>query len=194
MQASQRVLAIPELVSQILEFTAADFVSQVPERQRLAISGPTRLASSDSRVTLYNCAKVNHRRFWEAMRHLWIHLTWKKLKALEQMRLERRQLYASFVKALSLDCHPCSKYQTRILDGLVFSRVLSVNIRFWDHLRRFYIPKIQVPALQVLDLNVYKVEVTDEHVLFDRYVEEGFTNLCKVRTLCLVRMQARDII
>ncbi|GLI75865.1 hypothetical protein PoHVEF18_004131 [Penicillium ochrochloron] len=62
MQASQWVLAIPEMLALILQFTAADNLPEAPERQKSVTSDPsTRLPSSDSRVTLYSCAQVNHR-------------------------------------------------------------------------------------------------------------------------------------
>jgi hypothetical protein len=146
---------------------------------------------SDPPATIYSCARVNHLWFWEAMRYLWSNINWQKLRALKSMPIERRQVYAGFVKALSLDGHPSSKYQTQILDGLLFPRVQSVNIRLWDHLTRFYLPPIQAPALRVLDLNVYKVEMTNGHILYDGSVEKRFAELCKVRTLSL---PARDII
>lgn len=156
MRAAQRVLAIPELLALILEFTAADNLPEGIERQNIVI--------------LYKCTSVNHLWFCETMRHLWSHLTWEKLKALKQMPIEHRQFYAGFIKVR----HPSSKYQTQILDGLLFPHVLSVNIRLWDHLTLFYLPPIQAPALLVLDLNVYKVKMTNGHVLYHGSVEKRF--------------------
>jgi hypothetical protein len=175
MSAAQRVCAIPELGSIIIEFIASP-------------------GSSGSQANIYSCARVNRLWFWLAMSHLWSQLNWQKLQSLGRMPMERKRLHASFVKSLSLDFHPSSKYQSQMLDRLVFSRVLPVNIRIWDHLSRGYIPQIQAPALQVLDLSVYKIKVDNGHVLSNGDLEERFANFCKVRTLFLVMMQARDFI
>lgn len=179
MSASRRVLSLTELVSLIFEFVAVGYLPGDDEGFYM-LENPRRIASSTSRATLWNCAQVNTLWFREAMRHLWSELSGSKFGALESMPLARRQIYMSFVTRLSLVCAPYSSQRNGLLKGLNFPRVRSVTIQFWEKLKLLYLPKIQSPALRVLDIRLAMIMPTDTHILFDDRVEKRFVERCKV--------------
>ena len=179
MSASQRVLSLAELVSLIFEFVAVGYLPGDDEIFYMP-ENPRRIASSTSRVTLWNCAQVNTLWFREAMRYLWSELSGVKFNALESILPARRQIYASFVTRLCLVCAPYSSQRNGLLKGLNFPRVRSVAIQFWEKLKLLYLPKIHAPALRVLDLRLAMILPTDTHILFDDRVEKRFVERCKV--------------
>jgi hypothetical protein len=161
--AAQRVLSIPELVSQILSWDAAGFkdyywvYSQIFPRTRLA-----------------RYAQVNKLWFHEALRYLW----WTpqprfKLVLLEKTTPFRRQFYADFMVNVYFYNDPkLSASENRIFKGLILPRLRFAKILVRTGQRLLSLPEIVGCALQDLTIDIVAMKNGRGGALSDNRMQE----------------------
>lgn len=161
--AAQRVLSMPELVSEILSWDAAGY------KEHHWVYGHI-----FSRRRFARYARVNKIWFHEAMRYLWwTPQPYSKLKVLEEIPRERKQVYADFMVDAYFENYPqLSATENRILNGLSFPRLRFARMRVWTGQQLLSLPEIVGCALQDLTIDIVPVNNGRGGALSDNRMQE----------------------
>ncbi|KAJ5379876.1 Protein VAC14 [Penicillium cataractarum] len=167
--ATQCVLSTPELVSEILHWDA-DGYKEPGYKQRIGYNNDQTFPKN--RFASY--ARVNTLWFHQAMRYLWwTPLPYSKLRTLERLPLERRQVYTNFVVDLTLPNYfQSSCKESRILERLKFPRLRFAKIGICPGQRLLSLPGIRGDVLQDLTIDVWNDDVRRGGPLSDNKMQK----------------------
>lgn len=157
--ATQRVLSMPELVSEILKWDAGGY-----KKDHWAYN------QTFSKTRFARYARVNKLWFYEAMRYLWwTPQPYSKLQALQKLPRARKQIYANFVVELSFenDVQSSSK-ENRILKRLSFPRLRFARLDIRSGQRLLSLPDIKGRVLENLTIDVMVGDDSKGSALSDR--------------------------
>lgn len=163
--AAQRALSIPDILGQIFEAIAKRWGQKCTV---LETGATVYHLWPHARMTLSRCARVNTIWFCESTRLLWQYPDFRYLNnlslLLRRVSPARINLYAAsvqlgFMAPLSLNRLP---EENNALDGVVFSRIRLLRLHLWTHSGspdgvKFFLPLIQGPALEVLEIDPYSL-------------------------------------
>ena len=143
--ATQRVLSMPELVSEILKWDAGGYKKDHWTYNQ---------TFSKTRFSSY--ARVNRLWFYEAMRYLWwTPQPYTKLQALQKLPRARKQIYANFMVELSFENDvQNSSRENRILKRLSFPRLRFARLDIRSGQRLLSLPDIKGRVLENLTIDV----------------------------------------
>lgn len=154
--AAQRALSIPEILAQIFRW----IVHRWGLEYRVLPSGARAYQLLyRGRKALLRCGRVNKVWFAEATRYLWQYpancIENNLSLLLSKVDPERQKFYASLVQIgfmAPLSVNNCAE-RNRFLDGAEFSRIRLLRLHMWTVRKRLFLPKIQAPGLEVLEID-----------------------------------------
>ena len=188
---AQRVMAIPEILSEILSWLSDDYVEY-----SLPASGARPLVRR--RYTLARCGRVNRLWFSEAMRHLWTDAskspTFSLPQAMEKITRARRQIYANLIVSANL----FNVEKRNVVDhnaslrGVTFPRLKQLHLILEVRRQTVCMPMLRAPVLDEihLHLGVYEKQDPEVWVTFDR---RAMNEILSTRNPFLRRRPARKI-
>lgn len=181
--AAQRVLSMPELVSQILSWDAAGY------KDYHWTYGHTFCRRRFARY-----ARVNKTWFHEAMRYQWwTPQPYDKLQVLEKLPRERRQVYANFFVDGYFENHPqLNARENRVLKGLCFPRLRFASLRVYTGQLLLSLPEIVCCALQDLTIDVVHMNNGRGGALSEDKMQERLAKRLMVGTT--TRMETENVL
>lgn len=186
--AAQRALSIREIVAKIFACLSVVF-----NRVVIVEGQPYVFPIRDfGKAELARCGRVNNIWFGQAMRYIWQTTTDDDTIVLpdlfDNIKLDRRQMYANFVKTGQIRLvhgFRAAQRADRALHGLTFPNLRTLRIPLWDGVRvaKLFLPTIKAPKLDLLliDIPYGYGDIFYDRLSRDKSIKERFPSLLQVR-------------